>query len=70
MDDVNNDIHERFQAFGIVVVWNDDSIKLCKHSFIHNNLNKLKNSVLSYRANLQQMQKIWIEFDQPSLELR
>jgi hypothetical protein len=52
MDDVNDDIHERLQAFGIVVIWNVDSIKLYKRSFIHNNLNMLKNSILSYGENL------------------
>jgi hypothetical protein len=53
MEDVNDDICEQFQAFGIIVVWNVDSVKLCKFSSILNNPNTLKNSVPSYRENLQ-----------------
>jgi hypothetical protein len=66
---VNDDIHKQFQAFGIVIVWNVDSVKLYKLSSILNNPNTLKNSIPSYRDNLQHAQKIKIEFGQPSLEL-
>jgi hypothetical protein len=41
-------------------------VKLCKLSSILNNPNTLKNSVPSYRVNLQHVWKIWIEFSQPS----
>jgi hypothetical protein len=63
MDNVNNNICKQFQAFGIVVSWNVDSIKLCKLSFVFNNANMLKNSIFSYRENLQHMQKIWLSSD-------
>jgi hypothetical protein len=53
MDDVNDNIREQFQAFGIVVIWNVDSIKFCKPSSILNNPNMLENLILSYRENLQ-----------------
>jgi hypothetical protein len=49
MDDVNDNICKQYQAFGIVVIWNVDFVKLCKLSFVFNNPNTLKNSVLSYR---------------------
>jgi hypothetical protein len=69
MDDVNDDIIEWFQAFGIIVVWNAD-VKLCKFSYVLNNPNMLENSIPSYWENLQHAWKIWIEFDQPSLEFK
>jgi hypothetical protein len=68
MNNVNDDIQVRFQAFGIVVIWNVDFVKLCKLSSIFNNPNMLKNLVPSYRENLQHVWKIWIEFSQPSPE--
>jgi hypothetical protein len=61
MDDVNDDTREQFQAFGIVVIWNTNFVKLCKLSSILNNPNMLESSVPSYRENLQHVQKIWIE---------
>lgn len=70
MEDVNDDICKWFQAFGIIVVWNVNFVKLCKVLSILNNPNTLKNSILSYRENLQHAWKIWIEFSWPSLELR
>jgi uncharacterized protein YybS (DUF2232 family) len=70
MDNVNDDIHKQFQAFGIVIVWNVDSVKLYKLSSIFNNLNTLKNLIPSYRENLQHAWKIKIEFGQPSPELK
>jgi hypothetical protein len=69
MEDINDDICEWLQAFGIIVVWNVDFVKLCKLSFVLNNPNTLKNSVPSYRENLEHAWKIWIEFGQPSPEL-
>jgi hypothetical protein len=48
MEDTNDDICEWFQAFSIIVVWNVDSMKLCKLSFVLNNPNTLKNLVPSY----------------------
>jgi hypothetical protein len=52
MDDVNDDIHEQFQAFGIIVIWNVDFVKLCKPLSVLNNPNTLKKLVPSYRENL------------------
>jgi len=46
IEDVNGDIRERLQAFGIIVMWNVDSIKLCKLLSILNNPNTLKNSFI------------------------
>jgi hypothetical protein len=69
MEISNNDICEQFQAFNIIVIWNVDSMKLCKLSFIFNNPNTLKNSIPSYRENFQHTRKIWIEFGQPSLKV-
>jgi hypothetical protein len=66
---MNNNIHEQFQAFVIVIVSNVDSVKLCKLFSIFNNLNIVKNSILSYKENLQHAWKIWIEFDWLNLEL-
>ncbi len=41
MDDVNNDLCKRFQAFGIIVIWNANFVKLCKLLSILNNPNTL-----------------------------
>jgi hypothetical protein len=49
MEDINDDICEQFQPFSIIVVWNVDFMKLCKLSFVLNNLNTLKKSIPSYR---------------------
>jgi hypothetical protein len=53
MENVNDDICEQFQAFGIIIIWNVDFIKLYKLLFILNNPKTLKNSVPSYKENLQ-----------------
>jgi hypothetical protein len=53
MENVNDDICEQFQAFGIIIVLNVDFIKLCKLLFILNNPKTLKNSILSYWENLE-----------------
>jgi hypothetical protein len=59
MEDINDNIHEWFQAFSIIVVWNVDFVKLLS---VLNNPNILKNVVLSYKENFQHLQKNWIEF--------
>jgi hypothetical protein len=66
MDNVNDNIHKQFQAFGIVIVWNVNFVKLYKLWCILNNPNTLKNLIPSYRENLQHAWKIKIEFGQPS----
>jgi hypothetical protein len=40
MEDINDNIHKRFQAFSIIVIWNVDFVKL---SSTLNNPNTLKN---------------------------
>jgi hypothetical protein len=52
MQDVNENIGEQFQTFNIIVVWNSNSLMICKLIYVHNNPNKLKNLILSYRENL------------------
>lgn len=47
MEYINDDIHERFQAFSIVMVWNVNSINLCKLMFVLNNFNTLKKFIPS-----------------------
>jgi len=42
MEYINDDIHERFQAFNIIMVWNVNFINLCKFLFVFNNFNMLK----------------------------
>jgi hypothetical protein len=69
MEDINNNICKRFQAFRIIFVYNANYVKFCKLLSIFNNLNILKKSVPSYRENLQDAQKIWIKFSQLSVEL-
>jgi hypothetical protein len=66
MEDVNEGICGQFCAFGIIVIWDVDSIMFCKLLFVLNNPNTLKNLIPSYRENLQHARKIWIEFSQPS----
>jgi len=47
MEYINDDIHERFQTFSIIMVWNVNSINLCKLLFVLNNFNTLKKIIPS-----------------------
>jgi len=66
MHNINDKIHNHFEAFDMIVVWYLDLVKFCKLSFVLNNLNTLKNFVLFYRENLQHVRKIWNEFGRPN----
>jgi hypothetical protein len=70
MEDINNDIHEQFQVFSIIVNWNVNYVKLCRLPSILNSPYILKNSDPSYKENFQNVRKIWIEFGQLILELK
>jgi hypothetical protein len=69
MDDINDKICDRFKAFGIIIIYYSNSMKLCKLFSVFNNPNTLKNSILFYKENFQDAKKIWNEFGRPNSNL-